>query len=214
MMQRSVCRFAAIAFGFAIMGVGIIEKIGEFGEALWLLAPLTLLWLLDIGSAAEQRRCIELLRKNPGKEDPAAWIWEGGDVAIFRFFRSSVSLSVSPFYIVLFCFLFFGGQEIVRINKEQAARSAHELALGTPAPTPYAPVGTPIRVPSTLQRPILNSSSFNNQPVQRFTPPPFSTPPRVAVPASRMPTTPPKSVTPASSPVATPTTPAATVKSQ
>jgi hypothetical protein len=197
--RRFVCKLICLLGGLAILSLGEIEKITTFAMFLWLAAPLLMLWLSEVGYDSEQRRCVELLKKNPTKEDPSVLLWEGGDASLFRFCRSLISLSTWPFYLVLFSVVGFGGREIVRMNQEVIAKYPHEIVSATPA---YHQ-STPRPVFPTPQRSVFNQSPLNPN-IQRFTPLPFVTPPRFNVP-NRSVATPPKTlVTPSSSPASSP----------
>lgn len=194
--RRYICKVASVITGIAILALPAIEKLTAFATVLWIASPLLLFWLMDAGMAAEQRRCIELLKKDPTEEDPSVLLWGDGDASIVWFFRGLISLSIWPFYLVLFGLVAFGGKEITKANREAEVKAAERVA-------PYFQQGN---MPGMPQRSTI--IPFNQQPVnanmQRFTPPPFATPPRFNRPAA----TPPKVVVTPPSSLASPSAPA------
>jgi len=146
--------------GIAVLAVTTIEKLTVFSAMLWIASPLVLLWLMDAGLAAEQRRCIELLKRN---EETSECV----QASILDFFRALVSVSVLPFYLALFGLIAFGGKEIAKANREVEAKAAEKAVR-------YYQQGN---MPDMPQRSTI--LPFNqNPPMQRFTPSPFGTPPR------------------------------------
>jgi len=179
--------------GVVVLALTTIGKLTVFSTALWIASPLLLFWLMDVGLVAEQRRCIDLLKNNPKEEDASGVLGEGGADSIFRFFRELISLSIWPFYLVLFGLITFGGKEITKANREAEAKAAEKVV-------PYFQQGN---MPVMPQR--STNMPFNQQPlnqnIQRFTPAPFATPPRFNRPVA----TPPKTlITPAFPPASSP----------
>lgn len=207
--RRYICKLVSIVTGIAVVAFVTLERLTALSIVLWTASPLVLFWLVDVGLATEQRRCIELLKKNPAKDDPSALLWEGGDAGLFRFVRALVSLSTWPFYFVLFALIGFGGNEITKANREVEAKAAEKVATIAPAP-PYYQQG---KMPTGPVRPPNAPIPINpvNSATQRFTPPQFATPPRFPVPNSRPAVPPPKiamTPTPLPSPASSPTPPA------
>ena len=205
--RRGVCKLVAVLAGAGVLGLAVVGKVTSTGSLWWVAAPLGLLWLVDTGYGAEQRRCAAALKKNPAKDYPAVALWEGGDTGIFRFFGELLSLSIWPFYLILFLVIGFGGKEIARANKEaaEAAEAAQKAAIAAAAP--LAPRYPQSSVPLLPNRSNNNPMSLNPG-MPRFTPAPFPapfpTPPRFPTPARPFPTPPKLSMTPAAAPAASP----------
>jgi hypothetical protein len=195
--QKYICKVVSIVGGVVVLAVSTVDKLTAFATVLWTVAPLLLLSLMDAGLSAEMRRCADLLKKNPTKDDPSVILWEGGDAGLFRFFRELISLSIWPFYLILFGLIVFGAEEITKSNIQAEAKEAEKIAT---VPQHYQAGNIPVAPArqTTFNQPPLNPA------MQRFTPLPFATPPRFNVPA-RPATTPPKPlVTPPSSPASSP----------
>ncbi|WP_042725896.1 hypothetical protein [Chthoniobacter flavus] len=189
----------SVAGGIAILAFATTGKITAVSPVLWIASPLVLLWLLDIGLASGQRHCAELLKKNPAKEDASVLLWEGGDASLGRFCRELISLSIWPFYLILFALIYFGGKEITKTNQEAAAQAEKKAATATAAMSPYSPQSS---MPfGQARQPNNGPMPFNrtNPALPRFTPAPFPTPPRFTMP-SRPPATPVRFATPPPAP--------------
>jgi len=194
--QRFIGKLVCAALGVTVLAFAVIEKLTAAVSVFWIASPLLLFWLLDTGLAAGQRRCAELLKKNPTKGDASVLLWEGGDAGLGRFCRELISLSVWPFYLILFALIYFGGEEITKVNREAAAQ-AEQKAASAATVSPYYQRGN---MPVAPMRQPNGAMPFNqmNPALQRFTPAPFSTPPRFTLP-NRPPVTPARVTTPASS---------------
>lgn len=200
--HRFICKLVTILGGGVALVLVLVERVISTSGVYWTAAPLVLFWLLDAGYAAEQRRCADVLKKNPTREDPSALVWEGGDAALSRFFRSLISLSTWPFYLLLFGLIAGGGDQIARANRQAAI----EIAAARPQPvTPLPSYYPPKNMPGNALRPNNGQMPFNpvNPSVNRFTPSPFPTPPRFTMP-SRPPVTPVRFATPPPSPTNSP----------
>lgn len=169
---RYVCKLVCIAGGVAVLALAVGEKLPAALPVYWVASPLLLLWLLDTGLAAERDRWVDSLRKNSGKEEIP--LGESGEVSVGVFFRKLISLSIWPFYLILFTLIGFGGREIAGANKEAVEAAQKTAAVATPV-VPHYPQGN---VPPLPNRPTM---SFNPA-TQRFTPLPFPTPPRFPPP--------------------------------
>lgn len=193
--RRNVFKLVAVLAGVGVLAFASVEKIAAVSVVLWTASPLVLLWLLDVGLAAGQRRYAEWMKENPEKEDPSVVLWDGGIADVFRFFRELISLSIWPFYLILFALIGFGGREITKANKE-AAEAAQKAAAVVPAPPYYQQSNVP---------PFPNRSAVPFNPaMQRFTPSPFPTPPRFPTSVRPFATPPKVSMTPPSSPNSSP----------
>lgn len=194
--QRYICNVVSAVGGVVVLALTAIDKLTSFATVLWIASPLLLFWLMDAGLAAEQRRCVDLLKQNPTTEVPAALWEEGGDTGVFRFFRELISPSIWPFYLVLFGLITFGGKEITKANRETEAKTVEKVA-------PYFQQGNMPVMPQRSTILPLNQQPVNAN-IQRFTPPPFATPPRFNLP-NRAVATPPKTLmTPSFPPASSP----------
>jgi hypothetical protein len=182
--RRSTFKLAAVLAGVAILLVGTIEKVGVGQGFLWMAAPLLLLGLAEAGCAAEQRRCLELLKKGDAAAEIAALVPESAGASVVRFAFAVLSPSIWPYYLTLFALVAFGGEEISKANRSAAAQAIHVLN-GNPAGQPYIQTSNgPVALPTLPQRP--GAVPVNRPPLnpalQRVTPPVFPTPPHMNVP--------------------------------
>ena len=184
--RRATFKLAAVLAGMAILLIGATEKVGIGKGFCWMGAPLLLLGLVEAGYAAEQRRCVELWKKNGEGDDVAALSSEPVGASVVRFVFAVLSLSIWPFYLAVFALVAFGGEEITKASREATVQAIHNLNAGA-VPQPYlqAPNGAFIS-PNMPQRPPVAPTTANRPPLnpalQKVTPPPFATPPKFVAP--------------------------------
>lgn len=199
--KRLTIKLAAILAGTGVLAIAAIENVAGTNELFWMAAPLFLLWLVDAGYAAEQRRYAEAARKDGGNNDDSAVSPGTAGASIGHFGCAVLSLSNAPFYLALFGLVAFGGQQIAKTNKQAAAEAMHNLSAG--APRLYQTTDGRTMMSVAPPRPVFGQPPANPS-LPRFGSAPLPTPQRTTFPASRFTPSPQVPKAPLPSPSATP----------
>lgn len=75
--QRYVCKVVAVVGGVVVLALTAGGKLTAFTPVLWVASPLLLFWWMDAGLAAERRCGVDLLKKDPTKDDTSVLLLGG-----------------------------------------------------------------------------------------------------------------------------------------
>ena len=116
---RASCKQWSVALGVGILLVGALGKL-DAGSVLFAALPLLLLGLVEAGYAAQERRCLELMKGRKGNDELAGLLPESAPAGIVRTARAAVSVAVWPFYFALYGIVAAGSGALPALHHDSA----------------------------------------------------------------------------------------------